>query len=334
MIIAETMERRAREFVDRYTACINRSAGSSSATRKSSHGVLTCLFVGGHCLLEACRAWANPAGPHPGQNAQPRLQPHPVHPRPDARRHPRHQHGHGNARRQAVLRVPEGTDLHPNLSGRRNQPGHAQNPVGHARNDAGGGHHRGRQRYQLTPPFFVMATQNPIEQEGTYPLPEAQLDRFFFKLLVGYSRPQGPGRRSSTAPPAARSSSRKGDGRGGDHPLAGVGPRGDSGRACPRLRGAAHAGHAPQRAIRAAGYEPVHPLGHQPAGRPGVGAGLEGPGHCWTAATTSASRTSAGCICPPCGTVSSSTSRPRPKGSSRIRCCWSYWRRCRRRRVS
>ena len=37
------------------------------------------------------------------------------------------------------------------------------------------------------PPFFVMATQNPIEQEGTYPLPEAQLDRFFFKLVVGYS---------------------------------------------------------------------------------------------------------------------------------------------------
>ena len=32
-----------------------------------------------------------------------------------------------------------------------------------------------------------MATQNPIEQEGTYPLPEAQLDRFFFKLVVGYS---------------------------------------------------------------------------------------------------------------------------------------------------
>ena len=41
--------------------------------------------------------------------------------------------------------------------------------------------------YQLDKPFFVMATQNPIEQEGTYPLPEAQLDRFFFKLEVGYS---------------------------------------------------------------------------------------------------------------------------------------------------
>jgi MoxR-like ATPase len=39
---------------------------------------------------------------------------------------------------------------------------------------------------RLSEPFFVMATQNPIDQEGTYPLPEAQLDRFFFKILVGY----------------------------------------------------------------------------------------------------------------------------------------------------
>ena len=41
--------------------------------------------------------------------------------------------------------------------------------------------------HRLEEPFFVMATQNPIEQEGTYPLPEAQLDRFFFKLTVNYS---------------------------------------------------------------------------------------------------------------------------------------------------
>jgi MoxR-like ATPase len=39
---------------------------------------------------------------------------------------------------------------------------------------------------KLAEPFFVLATQNPIDQEGTYPLPEAQLDRFFFKLVVGY----------------------------------------------------------------------------------------------------------------------------------------------------
>jgi MoxR-like ATPase len=42
-------------------------------------------------------------------------------------------------------------------------------------------------RFELEKPFFVLATQNPIEQEGTYPLPEAQLDRFLFKLVVGYS---------------------------------------------------------------------------------------------------------------------------------------------------
>jgi MoxR-like ATPase len=45
----------------------------------------------------------------------------------------------------------------------------------------------GGQIRKLEEPFFVMATQNPLEQEGTYPLPEAQLDRFFFKLQVQYS---------------------------------------------------------------------------------------------------------------------------------------------------
>src|SRR3954452_14802859 len=43
-----------------------------------------------------------------------------------------------------------------------------------------------KQTYQLEKPFFVLATQNPLEMEGTYPLPEAQLDRFFFKLVVQY----------------------------------------------------------------------------------------------------------------------------------------------------
>ena len=44
----------------------------------------------------------------------------------------------------------------------------------------------GRTTYQLEQPFLVLATQNPLEMEGTYPLPEAQLDRFFFKLKVMY----------------------------------------------------------------------------------------------------------------------------------------------------
>jgi MoxR-like ATPase len=48
-------------------------------------------------------------------------------------------------------------------------------------NVTAGGH-----AYHLPEPFFVLATQNPIEQEGTYPLPEAQLDRFMFNIKVGY----------------------------------------------------------------------------------------------------------------------------------------------------
>ncbi len=46
------------------------------------------------------------------------------------------------------------------------------------------------QRYQLDEPFFVLATQNPIEMEGTYPLPEAQLDRFLFNVLIDYLPPE------------------------------------------------------------------------------------------------------------------------------------------------
>ena len=45
-----------------------------------------------------------------------------------------------------------------------------------------------KQTYKLEKPFFVLATQNPLEMEGTYPLPEAQLDRFFFKLIVEYPK--------------------------------------------------------------------------------------------------------------------------------------------------
>jgi len=43
--------------------------------------------------------------------------------------------------------------------------------------------------YVLEPPFFVLATQNPIELEGTYPLPEAQMDRFLFKVVMGPPKP-------------------------------------------------------------------------------------------------------------------------------------------------
>src|SRR6185295_11852307 len=44
----------------------------------------------------------------------------------------------------------------------------------------------GEQTFKLEEPFLVLATQNPIEQEGTYPLPEAQVDRFMLKIVIGY----------------------------------------------------------------------------------------------------------------------------------------------------
>jgi hypothetical protein len=48
----------------------------------------------------------------------------------------------------------------------------------------------GNDTHRLPLPFFVLATQNPLEQEGTYPLPEAQLDRFLLKVLVPFPAPR------------------------------------------------------------------------------------------------------------------------------------------------
>ena len=72
----------------------------------------------------------------------------------------------------------------------------------------------GEETFRLAEPFLVMATQNPIEQEGTYPLPEAQLDRFMMKLKVGYPSPDdevrvidrmaGSGREPAASPGDAR----------------------------------------------------------------------------------------------------------------------------------
>ena len=61
----------------------------------------------------------------------------------------------------------------------------------------------GGHRHPLPDPFFVLATQNPIEQEGTYPLPEAQLDRFLFKVFVGYPDARRRAADLPAAPPAS-----------------------------------------------------------------------------------------------------------------------------------
>ena len=75
-------------------------------------------------------------------------------------------------------------------AGRRDQPRAREGAVGAARGDAGGpGDDRGAKTTRCREPFLVLATQNPIESEGTYPLPEAQTDRFLMKLLVDYPSP-------------------------------------------------------------------------------------------------------------------------------------------------
>ena len=62
----------------------------------------------------------------------------------------------------------------------------------------------GGKTYDLEKPFFVLATQNPIEQEGTYPLPEAQLDRFMFNLLIDYPEHSDEVRIAKMSPGSSR----------------------------------------------------------------------------------------------------------------------------------
>ena len=63
-------------------------------------------------------------------------------------------------------------------------------------------------RHDVPRPFHVLATQNPIEQEGTYPLPEAQLDRFLMQIDVGYPDHRRRAAGSCSTPPASKRASR------------------------------------------------------------------------------------------------------------------------------
>jgi MoxR-like ATPase len=188
MSLAETMERRAREFVDRYTAVREQIGRVIVGHDDIIHGVLTCLFVGGHCLLEGVpglgktllvRTLAKTLDLQFSRiQFTPDLMPadilgtNMVMESPDGKRF--FQFHRGPIFTQICL-ADEINRATPKTQSAMLET------MQEAAITSGG------TRYQLQPPFMVMATQNPIEQEGTYPLPEAQLDRFFFKLLVGYS---------------------------------------------------------------------------------------------------------------------------------------------------
>ena len=139
-------------------------------------------------------------------------------------------------------------------------------------------------RYALERPLFVLATENPIEQEGTYPLPEAQLDRFMFNVVIDYPDADDERRILAETTTSARSRGearhdRRGA-RGGAHArarAAGCGER-------RRLRAASDSRDAPGRSHRAAAGERVGALGRRSARRPGAVARRQGVRRCSTVA--------------------------------------------------
>ena len=186
--LAETMRQRAEEFVRRYTAVREQIGRVIVGHDEIVHGILTCLFVGGHCLLEGV--------PGLGKTLLVRtlasglsLQFRRVQFTPDLM--PSDITGteviqENKATGERHFRFLEGP-IFTNilLADEINRtPPKTQAALLEAMQErqvtVGG------VRRALNAPFFVLATQNPIEQEGTYPLPEAQMDRFMFQINVGY----------------------------------------------------------------------------------------------------------------------------------------------------
>jgi MoxR-like ATPase len=188
MSIAESIEKRAAQFADRYKSVHKQIARVIVGHNDIVHGVLTCLFVGGHCLLEGVpglgktllvRTLAQTLDLDFSRiQFTPDLMPADIL---GTNMIVEDQAGH---REFQFQKGPIFTQIcladEINRATPKTQSALLEAMQERSISIAG-------QVYKLKEPFFVMATQNPIEQEGTYPLPEAQLDRFFFKLVVGYS---------------------------------------------------------------------------------------------------------------------------------------------------
>jgi MoxR-like ATPase len=182
------MQQQAEEFRLRYAAVRDQIGRVIVGHEEIVHGVLTCLFIGGHCLLEGVpglgktllvRTLAQVLDLDFSRiQFTPDLMPsdilgtNMVLETPDGRRIFEFQRG------PIFTQICLADEI--NRATPKTQSALLETMQEGTVTVAG-------TRYELKKPFFVMATQNPIEQEGTYPLPEAQLDRFFFKLLLGYS---------------------------------------------------------------------------------------------------------------------------------------------------
>jgi MoxR-like ATPase len=188
MSLAESMQQQAEEFRRRYSAVKEQIGRVIVGHDDVVHGVLTCLFVGGHCLLEGVpglgktllvRTLAETLNlPFNRVQFTPDLMPSDIlgtniiTETPEGRRVFEFQKG------PIFTQICLADEI--NRATPKTQSALLETMQEGTITVAG-------VRYTLDKPFFVLATQNPIEQEGTYPLPEAQLDRFMFKLVVGYS---------------------------------------------------------------------------------------------------------------------------------------------------
>jgi MoxR-like ATPase len=188
MSSVESIEKRAAQFAERYKAVYKQLGRVIVGHDEIVHGVLTCLFVGGHCLLEGVpglgktllvRTLAQTLNLDFSRvQFTPDLMP------ADILGTNMIVEDQAGKREFQFQKGPIFTQIcladEINRATPKTQSALLEAMQEKSISIAGN-------VYQLKPPFFVMATQNPIEQEGTYPLPEAQLDRFFFKLVVGYS---------------------------------------------------------------------------------------------------------------------------------------------------
>ena len=188
MSMADSMQKRAEQFVARYGAVREEISRVIGGHHEIVHGILTCLFVGGHCLLEGVpglgktllvRTLAKSLSLDFSRiQFTPDLMPadilgtNMVMESPEGKRFFEFQRGPIFTQICLADEITRATPKTQSAMLETMQEGSVS---------------IGGKVHQLKQPFFVMATQNPIEQEGTYPLPEAQLDRFFFKLVVGYS---------------------------------------------------------------------------------------------------------------------------------------------------
>ncbi len=188
MSLESSIEARAAQFAERYDAVFKQLGRVIVGHNDIVHGVLTCLFVGGHCLLEGVpglgktllvRTLAQTLDLDFSRiQFTPDLMPADIL---GTNMIVEDQSGH---REFQFQKGPIFTQICLADEINRATP-KTQSALLEAMQE--GSVSIAGEPHKLKEPFFVMATQNPIEQEGTYPLPEAQLDRFFFKLVVGYS---------------------------------------------------------------------------------------------------------------------------------------------------